>query len=605
MIEVAKATVTIIPNMQGAQQTISSELSNIVGVAGEQASDSAGSSFLSGFKEKLGGLSEIMEAAFPAAAVAAVGKALLSVGEQFDAMTDTIVVGTGASGAALESLQKSAKDIATTVPTSFGNAADIVQDLNTRLGLSGDTLTEVGRQIAQVGDMTGQAFSTEKFSGAMAVWGTSAEDMSGQLDTLFAVSQSTGIGMNNLTGIMESAGPTMQTLGYSFEETAAMAGLFDKAGLDASGMMSKMSKGLVTLAKDGEEPAEAMKRVTEEIAGFIEEGDDAAALDLASQIFGTKGAAQFVAAVQSGSMEIEEFAAQVSNSAGIINETESRTLSFGEQVTMLKNKFLELIEPMGSAVFQTLSDAMGVISEKFTEFVEGPGQTIASIFEDVVDFGGQLAGIFADAFGDSGAPETFASAVNSIGNAFTKVSRALSPVVSAFSSLLKAVLPPLAKLLGGAVGSAFKAVGDIVNDVKGVIDNFKSTIDNVKEAFYNFKEAVTAPFNFLSGLKIPHISISGGSAPFGIGGLGERPHIDVSWGAKGGILDGATLIGAGEAGKEALLPLERNTEWMDKLADKINGSGQTTVYVTVNGAENPEDWARRFAKEYKLQARTI
>lgn len=603
MIEVAKATVTIIPNMQGAQQSIADELSNISGIAGDKASDSAGSSFLSGFGEKLGGLQAIMEKALPVASVAAVGKALFDIGGQFDAMTDTIVVGTGASGEALESLQQSAKDIATTVPTSFGNAADIVQDLNTRLGLSGDVLTDVGRQIAQVGDMTGQAFSTEKFSGAMAVWGTAAEDMSGQLDTLFAVSQSTGIGMNNLTGIMESAGPAMQTLGYSFEETAAMAGLFDKAGLDASGMMSKMSKGLVTLAKDGEEPADAMKRITEEISGYINEGNDAAALDLASQIFGTKGASQFVAAVQSGAMEIDEFTAQVSNSAGIIGETEARTLSFGEQVTMLKNKFLELIEPMGSAVFQTLSDAMGVISEKFTEFVNGPGQTIADIFSDVVDFGGQLAGIFADAFGDTAGPQAFASVVSQIGSAFSRVSSALSPVVSAFGSLLRAVLPPLARLLGGAVGTAFRTVGRIVSSVKSVIDNFKTTIENVKSAFNSFKDAVTAPFNFLSGLKIPHISISGGSIPYGIGGMGEPPHIGVTWGARGGILDGATLIGAAEAGKEALLPLERHTEWMDKLADKISGNGQTNVYVTVNGAESPEVWARRFANEFALQAR--
>ena len=32
--------------------------------------------------------------------------------------------------------------------------------------------------------------------------------------------------------------------------------------------------------------------------------------------------------------------------------------------------------------------------------------------------------------------------------------------------------------------------------------------------------------------------------------------------------------------------------------------GSTTVYVTVNGAESPEEWAMRFAKEFKLQART-
>ena len=53
---------------------------------------------------------------------------------------------------------------------------------------------------------------------------------------------------------------------------------------------------------------------------------------------------------------------------------------------------------------------------------------------------------------------------------------------------------------------------------------------------------------------------------------GQMPQITISdwlWAAKGGILDKATLIGAGEAGKEALIPLERNTEWVNIIADGI------------------------------------
>ena len=597
MIEVAKATVTIIPNMQGAQQTITEQLTGASADAGTRASEEAGSSFLSGFGGKLGELGPMLQKALPIASVAAVGKALFDVGSTFDEMTDTIIIGTGASGEALESLKQSAMDIATTVPTSFGDAANVVQDLNTRLGLTGDTLTEVGTQVAQLGDITGQAFNTEKFAGAMNAWGTAAEDMSSQLDMMFAVSQSTGIGMNDLVGIMESAAPQMSALGYSFEETAAMAGLLDKAGLDANGMMGKMSKALTTLAKDGEEPADAMKRVAEEIGGYIEAGDEASALDVASSLFGTKGAAQFVQAVKSGSMEIDEFAQAMSNSNGIINETESRTMSFGEQVTLLKNSFLELIEPMGSAVFQTLSEAMVVLSTHFKEFVDGPGQTIGKVFSDVVDFASQLGPIFTDAFKDTSGMQNFSSVLSTIGSV-------LKPIVTVFGQLLKTVLPPLVRLLGTQLGAAFRAVGDIVDGVKAVIDRFKETIDNVKSAFYSFKDAVTAPFNFLSGLKIPHISISGGSPPYGIGGFGTKPSINVYWAAKGGIIDGATLIGAGEAGKEAILPLERNTEWMDKLADKISANSGNNIYVTVNGADNPEEWAARFVREFQLQTRT-
>ncbi len=604
MAEVAKATVTIIPNMQGAQQTIASQLGDICGSAGDSASGIAGSKFLNGFAGKLGALKGVMAKVLPAASVAAVGKALFSIGSEFDEMTDSIIVGTGASGQALEDLKQSAMDMATTVPMSFADAGNVVQDLNTRLGLTGDTLTAVGTQIAQVGHMTGEAFDTEAFAGAMSVWGVSAEEMSGKLDTLFAVSQSTGLGINKLTGIVETSGPQMKALGYSIEETAAMAGLLDKAGLDANGTMSKMSKALATLAKDGEEPADAMKRITEEIGAYIEKGDEASAIAAASDLFGTRGATQFVAAVQSGSMSIEEFAQTMGNSQGIIGETADKTMSFGDHVAVLKNQFKELLEPMGSAVFSGLSSVMGTLTSAFGAFVDGPGQKIGAVFKDIISFGEGVAKTFTDAFSNAAGASTFGSILETVGKAARSLFSALSPVLNVFKTLLTSIIPPLARVIGTVLGAAFKVIGGVIKSVASIFNSFKNTLNTVKKAFETFKRVVTAPFRFLSGLKIPKISISGGKAPWGIGGAGVKPSISVHWAARGGIVDGATLIGAGEAGKEAILPLDRHTEWMDELADKINGSGPViNNYITVNGAENPEQYAQRFAKELRRQVR--
>jgi len=52
-------------------------------------------------------------------------------------------------------------------------------------------------------------------------------------------------------------------------------------------------------------------------------------------------------------------------------------------------------------------------------------------------------------------------------------------------------------------------------------------------------------------------------------GLTAIPHLSVEWYARGGIVDGPTLIGAGEAGKEAIIPLERNTGWIKKVAEEL------------------------------------
>ena len=573
---VGNAYVTIIPSMQGAQQTITSELTSITGSAGELG----GGSFVSGFSGKLGALKGVMSKVLPVASVALVGKALFSVGEEFDEMTDIIITGTGASGEALKDLQEAAEGIGTTVPVSFAEAGDIVQDLNTRLGLTGDVLQDVGTQVAQVGEITGEAFDTEAFSGAMNAWGISAEDMSGKLDELFAISQSTGIGINDLVSITEKAAPQMQALGYSYDETAAMAGLLDKAGLDANSTMTKMSKALTTLAKDGEDPAEALQRVTGEIGGYIEAGDTAAALDLAKQIFGTKGAPEFVKAVQDGTLNIEDFTAAMQDSGGIIGETSEKTMSFSEHAQVLKNQFKKLLEPLGSAVFQGLSKVMEKITVAFGKFVDGPGKKIAAIFKQAV--------------------------------------AAVKPLFNLFMSILKTVVPPLAKVIGTVLGTALRRiisvvgrvisiftrlvgkignvrerfssfkerVGSAVDSIKGKFDSFREKVagvfDKIKEKFDSFKDKITAPFTFLSNIKLPHFNVTG-KFPYGLGGKGEKPSFSIEWYAKGAILDSPTIFGAGEAGREGIIPLEG--EAMRPFAQAIAGEmdgGSNQVVINLN-----------------------
>ena len=51
--------------------------------------------------------------------------------------------------------------------------------------------------------------------------------------------------------------------------------------------------------------------------------------------------------------------------------------------------------------------------------------------------------------------------------------------------------------------------------------------------------------------------------------------------ATGGITTGATLAMIGESGKEAVLPLEKNTGWMDTLAEKINSSNGQSITIKI------------------------
>lgn len=81
-------------------------------------------------------------------------------------------------------------------------------------------------------------------------------------------------------------------------------------------------------------------------------------------------------------------------------------------------------------------------------------------------------------------------------------------------------------------------------------------------------------------IKIPRVTVRGGSPPFGIGGKGHLPSFSVHWARLGGIVNKATLLGAGEAGAEVIMPLDKFWRKMDALALSIM-SGMKTISESI------------------------
>ncbi|MEW1964634.1 phage tail tape measure protein, partial [Micrococcus sp. NPDC078436] len=313
------------------------------------------------------------------AGVLAAGAFLYKVGEVFDDVADTIRVGTGASGDALDGLVDSAKRVGQSVPAEFSQVGQTVADLNTRMGLSGGTLETVAAQYLEAGRILGEDVDINKTSAAFNAFGIEGENVVGAMDHLFQVSQATGVGMNDLASIVGTNAPAMKALGFSFEETAVMAGELDKAGLNSSKMMASMSKGMVTLAKDGEAPQEAFKRVVGEIKGFIASGDQASAMELAAKVFGTKGAPQFIDALQSGALNLDDLTRAAGQSSDSILGVGQETMDFAEAWQLFKNNVLVWLEPLGATVFGALGEWMGKAVEAVGAFTDAWGRADGSI----------------------------------------------------------------------------------------------------------------------------------------------------------------------------------------------------------------------------------
>jgi len=363
-VELATGYFQLVPSMQGSEKKITDEISSAVG----GAADSAGAE---GGRKLSGRLAEGLKGwALPALAggmLAGLGKGLYEVGNVFDSVNDTIRVGTGASGESLQSMVDIAKRIGRSVPEEYSKIGSTVADLNTRLGLSGETLERVASQYLEAGRLLGQDVDINKTTAAFSAFGLKGDEVSAAMDNLFRVSQATGVGMNELASAAQQAAPSMKTLGFSFEDTIAMVGAFDKAGLNSTAVMASLSKGLVTLAKKGEDPKQAFQRVTGEIQGFLNKGNEAAALELASKIFGTRGAMQFVQAMKTGQLSAGDMMKSIGATDDSILGLAEETMDFSEQWQLLKNRASEALEPLGSAVFTWLGDTMAELLPRFQE----------------------------------------------------------------------------------------------------------------------------------------------------------------------------------------------------------------------------------------------
>ena len=137
-----------------------------------------------------------------------------------------------------------------------------------------------------------------------------------------------------------------------------------------------------------------------------------------------------------------------------------------------------------------------------------------------------------------------------------------------FESAKEKAQNPFQKI-GSWFGDRWKDMQDALKEIPNWFKNlFNDAMDNAKSAVQSGVDALKSIFDFewhLPKLELPHIKITGG---FSLNPP-SFPSFDVSWYARGGVFNSPSIIGVGEAGQEAVMPLERNTGWISILAQKL------------------------------------
>ncbi len=169
-----------------------------------------------------------------------------------------------------------------------------------------------------------------------------------------------------------------------------------------------------------------------------------------------------------------------------------------------------------------------------------------------------------------------------------KLLKSAGDLIGKFASGLITNLPKIITAIGKIGLEIVKGLGSaiwpkITSAANTIKEKFLAPINALKEKVKGIIDKIKGFFSFtvnLPHIKLPHFSISPPGWKLGDLLKGQLPSLGINWYAKGGIADSPNLIGIGEAGPEAILPLNPFWNKMDQIIEATKqGAGGITVNV--------------------------
>ena len=489
------------------------------------------------------------------APIAAAGAGIMAAWEQVDEGMDIIVEKTGATGDTLEEMQTSARNIAKSIPTDFATAGSAVGEVNTRFHLTGQELEDLSQKFVEFASLndTDVSSSIDNTQKVMEAFNLESKDAGALLDTMNKVGQDTGISMDTLASSMVSNAASLKELGMSAADAAIFLGQCETSGVDTSTVMAGLKKALVNASGEGKSMKQALSDLQSTMSGA---NNSTEAYNAAIDLFGSKAGPALAQFCQEGKLNFEELGKSLNDNVGSVSDTFNATLDPADQFKLTLNQLKDEGFELGNALGPILAQCL---------------QTVTPILKDIINSWNSLS------------PETqnmiikcalLAAAVGPVISIISKVSGGVSSLIGIISKIAP-VLGPIkigfAALIAILVTLYNKCewFRDGVNAIFGAVADFiKGTIDKIK-GFFDFDWK-------LPKIKLPHFKASGEwslSPP-------KVPKFSVDWYANGGILNSPTIFGAngdslmggGEAGKEAVLPIKLLKDYIREENDANNAT---------------------------------
>ena len=522
------------------------------------------------------------------------------------------------------------------VNTRFGLTGDALQDVSTMFV-----------QFAQINgaDLITSIDGVQK---AMANFGISAEDTGMVLDTLTKVSQNTGISVDRLYQGLVTNGTTFREMNLSLEQSAILMGQLEKSGVPVETVMGGISKAMKNAAKNGVPLEQELANVQEAILNAANDTDalaiayetfgkqgavvyeaiKAGTLDLTALADASIDASGAVEKTFEGTLtpaknfqvvlnELKLLGYNIANTVlPYINKGLSALVSFVEKVNAKWQTLapgtqklilgivgaIALIGPalsvagrvmmVFSTILTNLSTVIGLVGKALTFLAANP---VVLIIAGIV----ALVAAFVMLWKKSEAFRNFF--INLWTNIKTFVVNTWNSIVSVFSSAwarIKAIFTGVRDFFANAFGGAWEAIkqkfagwgefwSGLWQSVKNKFSDIGSAVGNaIHNAITGGLNAVIAKVESIinKGISLINKGISLINKVKLGKDIGYLEPLSLPRLAEGGVLNHARAVIAGEAGPEAIIPLDKLFGQMDKMADTIVGAGQGVI-INVYGSD--------------------
>lgn len=441
----------------------------------------------------------------------------------------------------------------------------------------------------------------------------SFDEASTYADVFANACNNSALDVNSLSEAMSVAAPIFSAAGYSVNDAALYMGVMANNGIEADKAANSLKTGLARLVSPAKDGAEMMDKLDFSITNAdgtmkdsvqiqaelnkafstLSESEQIAA---ASALFGKNQMAPWLALINTAPAEVDKLSVALEKDNTAMEMQADMMKGFGGSLEKLKSGIDVAATSLGEALAPViLAVANGI--QKLVDWFNGLSpemQRTIAVIGTIVAAIGPLLVIFG----------TLASSIGSIISLVGTIAPLLGGVGTAIGALTSGALLPIIAIIAGviAIGVALYKNWDLVkakaiafkNKVVSTFNEFKA---KVTSTFNSIRDAIVKPIqtaidkvkaivqkiksffpikvgNIFGHIKLPHFKLSGKLSinPPSI------PKISIDWYKNGGIFDSPTIAGIGEAGPEAVVPL-------DKFWDKLdNMGGETNIVININGA---------------------